>query len=184
MRSVVLCSLILAGAAAAQPVTVTDRGSYYEVVADYGSGVTPDSMGRALAAAARQAAPGLEPLVDSYLSEKAGSNTVYNAWLARTADIRPQLAADHAAEIEGMASQMSGGTTNVRGDGKLSRDELFLLNLLPDVARGSQCCGVSVWGARSATGRPLTARLLDWSDGSGHQLAQVQAVTTIKRGAA
>ncbi|MCU0607280.1 MAG: C45 family autoproteolytic acyltransferase/hydrolase [Candidatus Edwardsbacteria bacterium] len=179
MRSIALLTLIIAGAVAAQPVTVTDQGTYYEVIADYGCGVTPDSMGRALVAAVRQAVPNFEPLVDSYLAEKTGSNSVYNAWLARMADIRPQLAADHAAEIEGMASQVSGGTSNARGDGKLSRDELFLLNLFPDVARGSQCCGLSVWGARSASGRPMTARLLDWSDGSAHQLSQIQAVTTI-----
>ncbi len=182
MKSAVLLSLILAGAAAAQPVNITDQGNYYEVIADYGTGVSPDSMGRALVAAARQAVPDFEPLVDTYLAEKSGSNSVYNAWLARMADIRPQLAAAHAAEIEGMASQVSGGTSNVRGDGKLSRDEIFLLNLFPDACRGSQCCGLSVWGARSSSGRPITARLLDWSDGSSHQLAQIQAVTTIKHG--
>jgi hypothetical protein len=181
-RIAVFLSLGLASFALAQPVTVSDKGNYYEVIADYGTGVTPDSMGRALVAQVRQAVPEFESLVDSYLAERAGSNGVYNAWLARMADIRPQLMADHAAEIEGMASQVSAGTTNIRGDGKLSRDEIFLLNLFPDACRGSQCSGLSVYGPRSSTGRPMTARLLDWSDGSSHQLSQIQAVTTIKNG--
>ena len=60
-------------------------------------------------------------------------------------------------------------------------DEFYFLQLINDVARATQCSGISVYGARSETGHPMTARILDLYSGF-EQLKQLQAVTTINYG--
>jgi hypothetical protein len=84
--------------------------------------------------------------------------------------------------VDAMSAAMNLGTTNVRGDGQLSRDELWLYNLIPDVARETQCTAIGVYNSRSATGKSIVTRLLDWDVGSSNQLAKIQAVYRINNG--
>jgi hypothetical protein len=68
-------------------------------------------------------------------------------------------------EIEGFASVLGGGTVNIMGDGKLSRDEYLTLNLIPDTCTAYACSATAVFGSRSATGQTIVGRSLDWSTG-------------------
>ncbi len=159
-------------------VQIIDLGNYYQVTIDYTSGISHFDMGVELGQKMLQTKPDYEQLMDSYIAEYGQSN--YNTYISRVHDIKPQMHQAYQDEIDGMASQLSGGNVNSMGDNKLSKDELYLLQLITDVPYSTQCSGISVYGARSETSHPMTARLMDWDDGSKHQLAQVQAVTTIK----
>ncbi len=166
-----------------EAVQLTDKGAYYEVVLDFGTGLSHKQIGQALGEKIRQKIPQYEALVDLYLLEiTQGKEEVYQEFLRRANVIKAQIDPDYRDEIEGMASKFSGGAVNARGDKKLSRDEFFLLNLIPDAARGSMCSALGVFGPRSETKKTMVERTLDWPDGSQHQAANIQAVTTIKNG--
>lgn len=167
--------------AATPHVQITNTGKYYSVVLDYSAGTTAYALGQEYGTALKTALPTIETLIDGYEADMLGdSATLYQAVLTRARAIKPQLDTAYREEIRGIASRFSGGTTNTMGDGKVSQDELLLLNLIPDVARTTQCSAFSVFGARSATGKTITARLLDW--GTESQLPRLQAVTTIRNG--
>lgn len=190
-------------AAADGPIaTITDRGSHYAVTLDMASGATHRQLGEAYGRELKRVVPGIEPLVESYVSELMASvakelpkslliafpkgvpnSVLYGILMARVKDVMPQVPAEYREEMDGIASQLSGGSTDVLGDGKLSADEVYGINLLADVGRPSECSAVSVFGARSATGKTIVARNFDWPDTPGHQALRLQAVTTIKNGA-
>jgi hypothetical protein len=120
--------------------------------------------------------------LDSYIAEGTETDFIYDLVLSRVNDIRSQVPLEYQDEVDAMSATLGLGTPNVRGDGQLSRDELWLLNLIPDVARETQCSAVGVYEGRSATGRTMVARLLDWDVGSSNQLAKIQAVYRINNG--
>ena len=161
-------------------VQIIHHDNYYQVILDYTCGVSHYDMGVELGKKILRAKPDYEQLIDSYIAEAAVYQSYYNTFISRVNDIKPQMYKSYQDEIEGIASQLSGGNLNVMGDNKVSKDELYMVQLLGDVVRGTQCTGISVYDAHSETNHPMTARLLDWYDGTRHQLAQLQAVTTIK----
>ncbi|GEM_PF-548070 len=182
VKQACLCLFLLPSALCGQHVTVADSGTYYHVVCDLAGCPSRYHMGLELGQDIAAAAPDFELLVDSYLAERSGSNATYDLWLSRMEDIWPQVDQDFRDEIDGMTVGVGADTFNVRGDGKLSRDEIRLLNLFPDCARSSQCAGLTVFGAGSASGHAMTARLLDWNSGGQNQLGMIQAVTVIRNG--
>lgn len=162
-------------------VTISDQGTHYRVVLNFENGTSHAQMGAEYARKIRLAVPRFEELLDSYLNELVqGRDDVYSRYLDRVAAIKPQIDPDYRDEITGMALQFSGGAVSARDDGKLSRDELYLLNLIPDVARPTACSAVAAYGSRSRNRRTIVARTLDWPDGSRSQLAKIQAVVLIR----
>lgn len=164
-------------------ISIINRGTYFEIVLDYTTGKSNYDMGVEYGAMIQKAIPEYEVILDSYIAEITGNNQVYNYLLGRVIDIKPQVNKDYVDEIEGIASNFSGLFQNIRGDGKLSTEELFLINLFPDVARIAQCSAFSVFGERSETKETITARILDWDSGQKNQLARIQAVVTYKNSA-
>lgn len=160
-------------------VTLTDESNYFRVTLDYTKGAPRRQIGEALGAAILKAVPDYERLVDSYIAENIDSYEYPEAFY-RVADLKINLNRDYLDEIEGIASQFSGGTKNVRRDGKISRDEFILFNLFPDIIRGTGCNFISVFGKRSATGKTILSRALDWYAGDLNQLPQIQALITFK----
>jgi hypothetical protein len=176
---------------AADRVSIENMGAYFKVTIDLSGGAT-------LATAAQEyldklliAVPNFEALGDSYLVDSLAEdpiedfvpvNILYQLALSRVNDFKAQLPEEYRNAIQSIGEKLSGGTTNVLGDGKLSVDEAFLLNLVADVLRGTQCSSLSVWGGRSATGNTISTRNLEWYPGGSNQLAQLHAVTTIKDG--
>jgi hypothetical protein len=150
-------------------VTITDMGTYYQVVLDFDNAQSHREIGEEFGSKILQMLPQYESLVDSYLKDITDSDESYKTFLERVNDIKPQVDRDYVDEIEGMASKFSGLNQNVRGDGKVSLDELYMINLFPDVARGSQCSALSVYGERSVTKHTMTARILDWFPGSKNE---------------
>lgn len=156
-------------------VTIIDKGSYYQVNLDFKNQVSHKMIGQEYGAAIREMVPKYESLVDSYLSDIAKSDVMYNAFIERANDIKPQIDKDYRDELEGMASSFSSPVKNVLGDGKLSLDELYVINLLADVSRGTQCSALGVYGNRSETNHTIAGRIMDWNPGSQNQIAKIQS---------
>lgn len=152
-------------------VSITDKGNYYDVVLDFTRGLSHKQIGEAYAKGILQLVPDYEALLDSYLSENL-IKSEYKYALYRAEDIKPQLNSEYADEIDGMASVFSGGDNDVRGDNKMSKNEMYLFNFSTDALRGTQCCYISVFGSRSKTQKTVTGRNLDWYGGSENQLPE------------
>jgi hypothetical protein len=163
-------------------VSIIDKGRYYQVVLDYEHGGTPCQIGEAYGQAIIRAVPDFEKNVDSYLAEIACLNgsDAYCELIRRAQQLKQNIPQEYREEIEALAKAFSGGTTNQKGDGKLSVDEIYLMSLVPDVARAHQCSVLSVFGPRSTTGKTITGRVLDWPSGSNHQVEKLQAVIVIR----
>ena len=161
-----------------QRVTITDKGSHYEVILDFKGEKSHEKIGKEYGSQILKAVPQYEALVDSYLAEITGNDEVYKLMLQRVNDIVPQVDKDYVDEIKGIASNFTGKDDNVRGDGKLSTGEMFLMNLCPDVVRPSQCCGAGVYGDKTENNDNMSMRILDWHAGSKNQLVQIQSVVT------
>lgn len=181
----IYCSLSAACGASAEneAVTITDRRTHYDVVLNLENGASHRAVGEEYGAKIRSVVPQFEQCWDSYIKEYGGNWLVYKILLGRVKQMKDQIPQDVRDEIEGIASQLSGGDNDKPGDGKVSINELYLLNLIGDACRMNQCCAVSVFGERSANGQTICGRNLDWPDGSANQLAQIQAVITYKNGA-
>ncbi|EPR09490.1 C45 family autoproteolytic acyltransferase/hydolase [Ruminiclostridium papyrosolvens] len=167
-------------AEATQKVTITDKGSHYEVILNLKGEKSHEKIGKEYGSKILKAVPEYEAIVDSYLAEITSNDEVYNLMLQRVNDIIPQIDKDYVDEIKGVASNFTGKNDNVRGDGKLSTGEMFLMNLCPDVVRPSQCCAAGVYGDKSENNDNISMRILDWHAGSENQLARIQSVVTFK----
>jgi hypothetical protein len=163
-------------------VTISDKGNYFEVNIDVKRSKSHWKMGQDYANRILQAVPDYEILVDSYLEECSGTDEKYMLFIKRIGDIKPQIDKDYRDEMEGMASVFSGKSEDARGDGKISLQEIYMLNLFPDIARATQCSALAVYAERSATKKTMAKRILDWYQGSQNQLAKIQSVTTYKNG--
>ena len=162
-------------------VQIMDKGNYFLVSID-GQSASHSAIGSELASKILAAVPDIEWLLDSYIAEGAETDFTYDLVLSRVNEIRSQVPTEYQNEVDAMSAALGQGTPSVRGDGQLSRDELWLLNLITDVARETQCSAVGLYKGRSATGRTMVARLLDWDVGSSNQLAKIQAVYKINNG--
>jgi hypothetical protein len=161
-----------------ESVVILDRGSYYEVILDFTKNLSHRKIGEEYASKILQVVPDYESIVDSYLLKQIVDKDSYNMYLKRVNDIKLQINPEYKDEIEGMASKFSGLHQNVMGDGKISLDEFYMLNLFPDVIRPTQCAALAVYGKRSDTNNTMAARILDHQPGK----ERVQAITTFKNG--
>lgn len=190
LLKLVLWSLLLAGCHREIPViagkdsyqtegvSIINYGNYFQVELDYRTGLSQREMGEALAKGILEMVPDYESLVDSYIAENIPKYE-YKYYFFRLEDIKTQLHPEYLEEIMGAASVFSGENQNIWRDQRISRDEFLLFNLFTDVARGTQCSYISVYDSRSATGKTITARSLEWYGGSKNQLPRIQAVITI-----
>ncbi len=163
-------------------VSVVDCGTHFNVVLDLSSGASHREIGELYGKKLLEVCPQFEQLIDSYFAEFVPSPLVYWIAMRRVKQIKPQVPKEYRDEIEGIASALSGGQKSKFKDGKLSVDELYLLNLLGDVARLHMCSAVAVYGSSSSTGHTIIGHNFDWPDGARSQIAKLQAVVTIKDG--
>jgi hypothetical protein len=180
-----LLFVILAGSnmsvllAKSETVQIWDRGTHYKVNINFSKKPCHWEVGVEYGKQLRKQMPKFEALVDSYLAEITGNDYGYRIMLGRAKDIEPQVSREYLDEISGLGKTICSTMEAIRGDNKLSPDELLLYNLVPDVARGTQCSAVGVFGSRSASRKTIMARVLDFYTGSQNQLPKLQAVTYI-----
>lgn len=165
--------------AKSEKVQIRDRGTHYQVVISYSQKPNHREAGAEYGRQIKKLMPDYEATADSYLAEITGNDDGYRMMMARVKDIRTQVPKEYLDEINGLGETVSSCTESIRGDNRLSPDELLFFNLVPDVARGTQCSAVGVFGPRSATHKTILARVLDFYNGSQNQLPKLQAVTYI-----
>ncbi len=175
-----LGAITISAAETTQRVTITEKGSHYEVILNFKGEKSHEKIGKEYGSQILKSVPQYEAIVDSYLAEITANDEVYKLMLQRVNDIIPQVGKGYVDEIKGIASNFTGKDDNVRGDGKLSTDEMFLMNLCPDVVRPSQCCAAGVYGDKSENNDNISMRILDWHAGSQNQLVRIQSVVTFK----
>ncbi len=167
------------------PVSIIDKGHYYQITINYNKGYSRTEIGAAYGQEIKEEIPNFESIFDSYLNDLCtdissmtgkDKKAVYSYFIQNMNNIITQVPNEYVEEMTGMASTLS-ANADVLGDGQLSRNELNIAIMLPDVARATQCSAVSVFGSTSNTGHPITSRNLEWYGGAHNQIAQIQAVT-------
>jgi isopenicillin-N N-acyltransferase like protein len=151
----VLVSLFVAAASAAEPFRYPE-GRHGTGQLRYVNGIpvltvhgTPDEVGAVVGVLSKPAADGVLGYFDELL--KRTKLDIAWPWLVRTSEnMLPQFPADHRAEIE--AAVKAAG---------LPRDKIVVGNCLWDIKKLG-CSTLFVAPGRSATGRPLLGRNLDF----------------------
>ncbi len=167
-------------------VTIDKKSSYYDVALDFESGSHYD-VGKAYGEAILEIYPSFATIMEPYIYEN-----IYMAFpdleedftpiTARLEAIMPTIDKDYQEEIKGLADSLATDTKGFIMDEKLSQEEVYLLQFIPDILRGTQCSGLSVYGKTSKTGAPITIRLLEWPMGNASQMAYGHAVVHFKNG--
>lgn len=156
-----------------EAVTISDRGSHYYLTVDYTGGMSHYEAGRLIGAALQKGVEGFEKRFDEFIAltaknygypETPGGTPEehYRLFMERVADLKPLLPHSIRDEIEGVSSTLSGGVNDVMGDGLLSVNEYYFINLIVETSENSECCAISAYGGSSSTGSTITARVMDW----------------------
>lgn len=161
-------------------VQITKMEGYYHVSLNFDTGISHYDMGREYAGAILKIIPDYAENVDSYLSFLIDPRLQVNE---RIRNVKDQIPQEYIDEIEGFASVIATEEEGRLGDSKLSKKEIYLMNMIPDLARATACSGLSVFGDKSATGKDITLRVLEWYFNSDHkEILKLQAVTDFNNG--
>lgn len=145
---------------AGQYVEAQYNGRFTQVTIDYSSDPSPDEVGYQLGTKLLQVVPDFEAVLETFVSTLTKDQ--YEQYMQIASLIRPQIPKNYQLEIDGMSRALSGATAaNVAGDKKVTRDELYLINLYVDI-RGGECCALAAYADGCTTGTSASARLLDW----------------------
>lgn len=165
---------------------IQKKNSYYDVTLDLEHGTHRD-VGKAYAEAILKAYPDYANIMEPYLYENITNafselHEDYSGVQKRIQTLTAALDPDHREELEGFAEEISGGETGFRADNRISYDEAMLVSLVPDALRPTNCSAVSLNGSRTASGKRLNARILEWDLGSGRELCTAQCVVRYQNG--
>lgn len=162
------------------------KNSYYDITLDYDKG-SPDKIGAAYADAIKKVRPDYGEITEPYLYEniKAAFPNLsgdYTAVQMRTDAIFGTLRESYQQELRGFAKSIAGDTEGFSEDGILSAEEAILMQLIPDVLRGTACSGITASGSATASGERITCRVLEWQLGSENQICAAHALLHMKHG--
>lgn len=162
------------------------KNSYYDITLDYDKG-SPDKIGAAYAEAIKKVRPDYDEITEPYLYEniKAAFPNLsgdYTAVQMRTDAIFGTLRESYQQELRGFAKAIAGDTEGFSEDGILSAEEAILMQLIPDVLRGTACSGITASGSATASGERITCRVLEWQLGSENQICGAHALLHMKHG--
>lgn len=168
-------------------VTIEQKETYSKIIIDYTTEANSTEVGKSYGEAIKKNFTNFEEDIDQYINnycelyaqQSTSSSTIqlYNLFLSRIPKIWPRIPEKYRNELQGFASSLSNANNNVLNDGELSKDEIYLLNLLPDIGRLTQCSAISVFGSMSATGENIIGRNLDWYSG---KLVKYNSITFSK----
>lgn len=162
------------------PVTIeTVDNKYYKVILNYDSGISHKDMGKYYAKEIKSKFPNIEKTLDNSLKQQLTGMTEGSA-INIIKKIENNLQKEYRDELDGAAEEFNGGDKDILGDGKISKNELYLLSLGGDtVLRPYGCSACAVYGSRSADGKTIAGKNLDWVPHESHDLP---AVTIFKQG--
>ena len=185
---------------APNPVSLTDKGYYYEVVLDYTTGLSPYEIMQAYGRILADELPDIRAAIDQFLYDliddglemyvedlgievpslfqSLAIQLVGTQLMYRIPDIVPQIPAEYVEEVDGLASSLTDTDVDSVGDGQLSANELYFFHLIGDISRSVQCSAIGVFGPLSETGSTIVGRNFDL----GAYLGNYGSVTRIKKG--
>ena len=167
------------------PVTISKiNNTYYRINLDLTS-ASHREIGQKYGEAINLHVTDYEEISDAFLEDMVGelsqAGITFEILKNRALDIKESIPQEYVDEIDGMSSVFS-YSTDILGDGRLSQNELLLLQLVPDIMRPTMCSASAVFGTSSYTGNTIVGRNLDWFDFPDNQLSKIHAVTVIKNG--
>ena len=135
------------------------------------------ALGTAIGNAAGADLAKTEEQIDSYLNYIIPDQLTFNyVMVPRVNSIMPNIDQKYKDEVNALASFFDvSSTPDILGDGKLSLNEFWVLQLIPDIARTTNCSGFGVFGNYSASGSPIVGRSVDWGTTPG--VRNMQAIT-------
>ncbi|MBK8452750.1 MAG: C45 family peptidase [Thiofilum sp.] len=135
-------------------------------------------VGQELGRTFKKTFPDIEQRIDSYLKTFVTQDT-FNQWIReRVTVLKPNIDQEYRDEVEGIASTWKISSRDQLGDGELSLNEYWLLQLIPDVGRRTNCSGFGVWGKAAVGGATLVGRNMDWR--TSDALRSLQAITVYR----
>ena len=170
------------------PVSIQNQNGYYSVTLDF-TNTTHLEMGRQLALGINSAMPNYEQVVDSALKTQID----YLQYAVPPVDFstvrdranalfgNPAFNTDYSDEIKGM-QQVFNYPVDSLGDGKLSKNELLVFQLFPDVMRSLSCSASAAYGSGTATGKTILSRNLDWITALLPEAGKLHSITAFKNG--
>jgi hypothetical protein len=136
--------------------------TYYKVTLNYDLVKNHRQMGESFGKEIHKVIPNYEEMADRYLSIFT-TGKIPEKLITYTQSVLSNIDKDYMDEIDGFADQMSGKEYDFIGDGKLSRNEVYLMNSIVDsVIRPSACSACAVYGSRTTDGKCIVGRNSDW----------------------
>ena len=166
--------------------TIKKLTRYYDVTLDY-ENHSPAEAGRAYGEAIMKAFPDYHSVMEPYIYENIYSQLKdltddFSAVETRVFTMIDTLRDKDRDELLAFAEEISGGVRGYAEDGVISYEEALTFNLIPETLRGTACSALSLWGEKTASGDPITVRLLDWHPGSNNQMGRAHAVIHANKG--
>lgn len=166
--------------------TIQVYPDYYDVTLDYERGGRRE-VGKAYAETIRKACPEFESIVEPYVYESirtafSGQEIQYEKVEGRMKVLSASIPENYREELESLAEEISKGRHGFVEDGKLSYEEVMIVQMVPDALRETACSALSLWGDKTFSGEPITLRVLEWRLGSENQMCRISAVTRMKNG--
>jgi hypothetical protein len=142
-------------------------------------------IGAAVGNSIKTTFPGITLKMDAYLADFIGyiayqtgdsAQDLFDYYaVPRINAIKTNIEERYKAEVNAIGSSLGLSGTDLLGDGALSSNELWAIQLLPDIARETNCSGFGVFGDYSISGSSIVGRNLDWH--TTLDLQSIQAVT-------
>ncbi|MBR5419852.1 MAG: hypothetical protein IK115_01745 [Lachnospiraceae bacterium] len=166
--------------------TIKKLSRYYDVTLDY-ENYSPEEAGRAYAETIMKAFPDYHAVIEPYIYENIYAQLKdltddFSAVETRVFALTETLRDKDREELLAFAEELSGGVHGYAEDGVISYEEAVTYNLIPEALRGTACSALSLWGEKTASGDPITVRLLDWHPGSNNQMGRTHAVIHAQKG--
>jgi len=117
----------------------------------------PTEIGIALGEQVKAQFPDVEHIYDHYLAQLI-SQGQFESWNQQANALKLQVHQRYQEEVQGVASTWTITQHDQLGDGLLSLNELWLLQLLPDVGHTMYSSGFGVWGQASSANAPIIGR--------------------------
>lgn len=137
--------------------------------------LAPIDIGLAIGQQSKKLFPDIERRYDSYLMASLSQMRFNDMLRERLPTLRSTVDDSYQKELEGVASAWSLIYDNKLGDGFLSWDEYWLLNLLPNIGLPANGVGFGVLGSLSKEKSTLIGRNLNLE--STPELRSLQAIT-------
>lgn len=138
-------------------------------------GLAPFDIGLDLGQQTKTLFTDIERLYDTHLAASVSQITFNDMLQSRLPMLISNVDRAYRKELEGVANAWSLTNDNKLGDGLLSWDEYWFLNLLPDIGLPANGTGFGILSKVSEEKGPIIGRNLDWS--STPQLRSLQTIT-------